>query len=1333
MRRNILISTPDGYWVCEPFLQIATRDALQSGTYKTWAPLIQQVADKKEPGISDSDLLEGQIRAIRFAFFERCSNDLVRLLDIYNEQFPEESGILYPLCELILAYPEFMKLSDLPLKIQARVCAPLVTQVTHWLLKPDPIVSGARSLLEKLEPTDQSDLRVALAVRAVCEGNLSEAETLLADQHSLSAEKTRAWCLFLRGRTDEALALYERLVAEQIQTTRGRKRRFALWHDLIGATFPLALLTTGRKEDQARSAELLKGSCKVRDYYPAIPLYAALEILCDAQQGRQTESLYRAVYDALREADKTALYLYYFLPSFWEEPESLKSFLRDLKALQQSYAAAGYRWLELECQILAASVPSEEESLEAIETARNALAQMGIQSVALRYGKAESWERALNALSALSSSAATGADQPEIAKPARLAWELSFGNQNWVYDIRPLEQKRSANGDWSKGRPVALKRLMEKSDKKFPFLTDQDWKVCQCISVEYSGNGYYGRRSEYCLKIERALLSLIGHPHLYRRDSDTPIELVRGEPVLQVTRKGEAIAVSLRPQISENPASCVVDEETPTRFRVIEVTEPLKQLAGILKNGLKVPATARERVLETIASIAHIATVHSDVGGDFLSDLPVEEVPTDSRPLMHLMPDGRGLKLELFVRPLGASGPCHCPGTGGEMVLAEVDGKRVRVNRDLGEERLRAAQVVEACPALEHAAEGDFRWALDDPEECLDTLLALQELGDQATMEWPQGGRMHVQTGAFSSFQGAIRSQREWFSASGEMRVDNDLVLNLRQLIELTEASAGRFVSLGEGRFLALTREFRRRLDEMRFLGEVHGDEVRISPLAALAFEEATSGLGKFKADKKWKEAMARVEEAMARTTAVPKTLQAELRDYQIEGYQWLDRLAHWGVGACLADDMGLGKTLQALALILSRTAAGPALVVAPTSVCLNWVAEAGRFAPTLNPVVFGAGDRKQTLDDLGPGDLLLVTYTLLQQEADLFAEREWGTVVLDEAQAIKNMATRRSKAAMRLKAGFRMLTTGTPIENHLGELWNLFRFINPGLLGSIERFNTRFANPIERDGNKEARLRLKKLIQPFILRRTKSQVLEELPARTEILRHVTLSTQETAFYEALRLKAIEAIEANPEEAGQKRFRVLAEIMRLRRACCNVELVTPGLNLPSSRLAVFGELIDELVEGHHKALVFSQFVDHLALIRTSLDEKKIAYQYLDGSTPAAERKRRVDAFQAGEGDVFLISLRAGGLGLNLTAADYVIHMDPWWNPAVEDQASDRAHRIGQQRPVTIYRLIAENTIEQKIVALHEHKRDLADGLLDGTDMGARISTEDLVQLLRESA
>ncbi len=317
----------------------------------------------------------------------------------------------------------------------------------------------------------------------------------------------------------------------------------------------------------------------------------------------------------------------------------------------------------------------------------------------------------------------------------------------------------------------------------------------------------------------------------------------------------------------------------------------------------------------------------------------------------------------------------------------------------------------------------------------------------------------------------------------------------------------------------------------------------------------------------------------------------------------------------------------------------------------------------------------------------------------------------------------------MALKGDFKIITTGTPIENHLGELWNLFQFINPGLLGSIKRFNEKYAIPIERDKSHQARLRLKKLIQPFILRRTKAQVLEELPPKTEITLSVEMTPEESAFYEALRQKAIDNIESFDFGKGEGYLRVLAEIMKLRRACCHSRLVVPGHSLESSKIRLFGEVVQELMENNHKALVFSQFVDYLTIIREYVEGLNISYQYLDGSTPMKERKRSVDAFQSGEGELFLISLKAGGLGLNLTAADYVIHMDPWWNPAVEDQASDRAHRIGQKRPVTIYRLVTKGTIEEKIVNLHQHKRELADSLLEGSDMSGKITTEQLLQLI----
>jgi SNF2 family DNA or RNA helicase len=462
-----------------------------------------------------------------------------------------------------------------------------------------------------------------------------------------------------------------------------------------------------------------------------------------------------------------------------------------------------------------------------------------------------------------------------------------------------------------------------------------------------------------------------------------------------------------------------------------------------------------------------------------------------------------------------------------------------------------------------------------------------------------------------------------------------------------------------------------------------------------------------------------------------PTTLQAELHDYQLQGYQWLSRLAHWGAGACLADDMGLGKTLQALALILERAADGPTLVLAPTSVCGNWLAEATRFAPTLRLHRFGQGDRQAMLDQLGPFDLMVCSYGLLQSEEGRLASVTWHTLVADEAQALKNRLTKRSQAARQLQADFRLITTGTPIENHLGELWTLFGFINPGLLGSRKQFDERFARPIEQQQDGEVRRRLRQLLRPFILRRLKRDVLAELPARTEIIHQVELSGEEIALYEALRRQALERM-ANPDiPPGERRIKLLGEIMGLRRACCHPRLVLPDSKIEGSKLAAFIEILQELRSNRHRALVFSQFVGHLEILRNYLDSEEISYQYLDGSTPAKAREAAVKAFQAGQGELFLISLRAGGTGLNLTAADYVIHMDPWWNPAVEDQATDRAHRIGQQRPVTVYRLVTTHTIEEKIVQLHRHKRALADDLLEGGEVSGKLSEEELLALIRE--
>jgi SNF2 family DNA or RNA helicase len=684
----------------------------------------------------------------------------------------------------------------------------------------------------------------------------------------------------------------------------------------------------------------------------------------------------------------------------------------------------------------------------------------------------------------------------------------------------------------------------------------------------------------------------------------------------------------------------------------------------------------------------------------------------------------------LLVKPFSAGGSSFRPGKGGKNVLTEMERTKVQAARNFANEKKQQREIIKSCPTLIHLEEVENLWQVEDPEDALELLLELKECGDNVVLEWPRGEKMAVRREvSFSQFSMQIKRDRDWFKATGTLQIDDALSLDLRKLLDMLSRATGRFIPLDDGTFLAITRQLRKRLDELQAFSQNYGKGVRFAPLAALALKDLTDEAGQLKSDKAWKEHCTHLNEVVS--PQIPSTLQASLRDYQKIGFHWLAQLSHWQVGGCLADDMGLGKTVQALAAILLRAGQGPTLVVAPLSVTSNWQEETRRFTPTLRVILFGPGNRQKTIDHLEPFDLLIVSYGLLPLEAELLSGVKWQTIVLDEAQAIKNIQTKRSKAAMELQAEFRIITTGTPVENHLGEFWTLFHFLNPGLLGSYKKFNEKFAIPIERDQDTEARNRLRKLIRPFILRRLKSDVLQELPAKTEITLEVEMNREELLLYEAGRLKALETISAHDEEgAGQQHLRILAEIMKLRRLCCNPKLVLPDSKIESSKLKVFGDTLTELLANNHKALIFSQFVGHLHILRDYLDQHGISYQYLDGSTPIKKRKERINSFQNGEGDVFLISLKAGGAGLNLTAADYVIHMDPWWNPAVEDQASDRAHRIGQERPVTVYRLVVKNSIEEQIVDLHKQKRDLADSLLEGTDSAGKISAAELLGLLQ---
>jgi superfamily II DNA or RNA helicase len=995
-----------------------------------------------------------------------------------------------------------------------------------------------------------------------------------------------------------------------------------------------------------------------------------------------------------------------------------------LAELGMKAQAAGFHFIAVQAADLLASAenpqakPSYSAFLDQVTPLRQ---KLGLKPLHDWFERQEPWQRQLAALAKLSTPGEEA--DPMGAAQSRLIWELFQSPQETV--LYPREQKRKGKAGWTGGRAVALKRLFEEADT-LDYLSSQDRKVCAMIKPV--SHGYYGGVA-YELDGDHALPCLIGHPLVFWMEpAGVRVEIVRGEVELEI-KKTDANTLTLRLQPPIGDESMVVIKETPTRLRVIDISAEHIQIANILGESLRVPVRAKEQVLAAIRAISSLITIQSD-----LDVLPsnVEQVQADTRLHVHLMPAGEGLRVTLLMRPFATEGPYYAPGAGAESVIAEIAGQPMQARRQLAQEVSAAQALVAACPVLRDAIEAHGERLVEETEDCLELLLQLQAQAGQVLIAWPEGEKFKLSRELGSQqFSVAIKRDMDWFTVTGELTLDEQQVLDLGKLLELTANARGRFIHLGGNQFLALTDAFRRRLSELQAYAERGGKGVRVHRLAAGALQELADEAGKLKTDKFWKEHLVRLRELDHLQSVLPSTLLADLRDYQHSGFQWLSRLAHWGVGACLADDMGLGKTVQAVALLLERAPQGPALVVAPTSVCLNWQSEIARFAPTLKVTVFGSGDRQKTLTDLQPFDLVITSYGLLQQEIAHFSAVQWHTIALDEAQAIKNHQTKRSQAAMALKGDFRMILSGTPVENHLGELWSLFRFINPGLLGSLDHFNERYAGPIERQQDATARNRLRKLIAPFMLRRTKSQVLSELPSRTEILRLVELSTEEAALYEALRREALARLANTDAAGGQQYIQILAEIMKLRRACCNPQLVAPALGLPSSKLAAFGELLDELLSNHHKALVFSQFVDHLSLIRQELDARGVRYQYLDGSTPMHERQARVNAFQAGVGDVFLISLKAGGTGLNLTAADYVIHMDPWWNPAVEDQASDRAHRIGQTRPVTIYRLVAKDTIEEKIVDLHKTKRALADSLLEGTDMAAKMSADDMLQLLQD--
>ena len=860
-----------------------------------------------------------------------------------------------------------------------------------------------------------------------------------------------------------------------------------------------------------------------------------------------------------------------------------------------------------------------------------------------------------------------------------LSWRL------WSEGVMAYRHAESDPSD--PGRPVDLVKLRKNPPD---YLSLQDRIVL-------------GKLKGVSLTAE-AVRSLTGHPHLFFEA--TPCDLVERPQKLHLERTAKGLRLTLKPELGAQKTFRL--RRLNERQVALTLASPWNPaLAPLLAMSQAVPPEGEAELREVLAGWPSGMKVECGPGVAPLA----RAVVRPERVVLRVLPRQAGLHLEWVARDDTMAFPAL---RGPQRETVRWNGQDCQVERDFQQEERWLQQIWDRCPLVPRELELTL-CELDPALELLEQLRAAS-----VPLEWSEGREWKVRgTATTESLSlSSTKGEGDWFEVIGSLRLDDSQVLALSRALELARIYPGRYLQLQDGDFVRLEQRLQQQLQNLGELLEPHGQAFRISSLAVPALQDIE--IGNLHTDEHYSQVLNRFQETAQFRAPIPRTLQAELREYQEVGFRWLAQRAKLGAGACLADDMGLGKTIQALALMIQEEAQGAHLVVCPTSVTRHWVDQMQRFCPTLEPLLYEGSGRRAMLEDLQPGQVVVVSYRILLSDQRQLSAVDWHIALLDEAQTIKNPKSKTARACFLLKANIRLATTGTPIENRVTELWSLFRFLNPGLLGSLASFQRRFEQTFERAN----RPRLRRLVAPFLLRRMKSDVLKELPERTELTLTVELSREERALYESIRRTAQEQLEEG------NTVQLLAHLTRLRQACCHPRLLVPDSEVSSSKIRAFLELLDHLRDGHHRALVFSQFTTLLDLLEEPLKDRGIEYLRLDGATPPASRQARVTSFQNGQGDLFLISLKAGGTGLNLTAADYVVHLDPWWNPAAEDQATDRAHRFGQTRPVTVYRILARDTIEEKVLRLHGHKRDLARDILSGGPDSAPVGLKELRALVQ---
>lgn len=1144
-------------------------------------------------------------------------------------------------------------------------------------------------------------------------------------QENSAPRKMRlGWIRFVAGRDDEAIQNYK----EALELIRNNAYTHNSYFTTIGGIFGILSLLREGSPTSLQLAQSYAASA-INENTPHQVIYQLLEQVAQAKANPDLPPFNPKWHSENRLNNVFACMAHYWLTGSLDGGQQLL-----LESSAQAARKGGYIWLAEECEEFLLRLRTNGATCNRWHDMQNAKQPFMLDCVLTRNSWVERFSKLENILESMPPKSDT-----------RLAWFVNVDQAaQGIITVKPIEQHSTKTGKWTKGRRFtgyrdktysSIAPIEQNEDFLQAELTPQDKFACDVLND-----------AENLLKIDssqtrrawaKVMQALIGHPRLILEGGDSrPLKCLPVEPVIRVTKCEDAMQYTLFPEPNEDE-DCIVRLERGDQICIYQYTTVLRQLRRIFKGDFRIPLGESNDNLNILSKMISHFRVMSD---EPLLGVELPNCETDSMPYVQLLPRERGLHVEVMVRPFGIDMQYYQPGEGPLELIFQDRGTPKRLVRSPEKERQSAEELIALCPRLSGSVpEAPWQWNVEGLA-CYELTLQLRGLLNKCHVQWPSDQKFVChRTLSMSNISLHTQSYLSWFSVEGEVHLDDsDATASLADLIQAA-GERKNFVTLSDGQVVALSEGLRKHLEEMGRLGDLIRESdgnlprggLRICSFLLPFLSESIAEFPGAELPPESNQWIQKYNAAMETNENVPQDLQVTLRPYQEIGFQWLSRLDAAQAGACLADDMGLGKTVQAIAMILSKSADGPSLIVAPTSVCANWLAEFHKFAPMLECQVFGPGDRAQAFSKLGPKHVMITSYGLLQSEQKAFGKIQWRVAVLDEAQAIKNAHAKRSQAALEIHADFRIVTTGTPVENNLSELWSIFNFIIPGLLGSRENFQHRFAAPIEHENDSEVAKNLRGIVSPFLLRRRKDQVLHDLPPKEEIDYPVELNADERAFYDKLRMEILRDLESHEENEGQRHIRVLAGITKLRLAVDHPRLVSGGENISGAKLDAFLELLKRILSNGHKVLVFSQFVKFLEIVRETLDAEDIKYEYLDGQRTPKERTASVENFQNGDVPVFLISLKAGGLGLNLTQADYVIHLDSWWNPAVENQASDRAYRLGQEKKVTIYHLQTVNTIEDKIKALHKRKRDLADEMLTDAATPDKIPLEELLQLLRE--